>query len=234
MRIICRSRPPIPAAAGPGGPPDLRRPAGRCDREDRGRLADDGPCGPQQPSIAVHQAIVRLRTPRRVALSRARTMDELVAGSMAQPRRAELGLRMALGADPGDILRLVLREGMRPVAAGILIGLAGAAEQGERPRHAQVQLRKWRAAAAVDGGAGADVLELATPLPSNPSNRSCRQRFRMSRGAHASVPRRRLHSGVGLPAAIPPRSPGRLGQPPRRSPGPVPRIPRRTANESAS
>ena len=50
----------------------------------------------------------------------------VVAFSVNQ-RRSELGLRMALGADPGDVLRLVLREGMRPVVAGILIGLGGAA-----------------------------------------------------------------------------------------------------------
>ena len=50
----------------------------------------------------------------------------VVAFSVNQ-RRAELGLRMALGANPADVLRLVLREGMRPVAAGIAAGLAGAA-----------------------------------------------------------------------------------------------------------
>ena len=50
----------------------------------------------------------------------------VVAFSVNQ-RRAELGLRMALGADPGDVLRLVLREGMLPVVAGILMGLGGAA-----------------------------------------------------------------------------------------------------------
>ena len=50
----------------------------------------------------------------------------VVAFSVNQ-RRAELGLRMALGADPADVLRLVLREGMMPVAAGILVGLGGAA-----------------------------------------------------------------------------------------------------------
>ena len=50
----------------------------------------------------------------------------VVAFSVNQ-RRAELGLRMALGADPSEVLRLVLREGMMPVAAGIVVGLAGAA-----------------------------------------------------------------------------------------------------------
>jgi putative ABC transport system permease protein len=50
----------------------------------------------------------------------------LVAFSVSQ-RRAELGLRIALGADPRAVLGLVLREGMTPVAAGILVGLGGAA-----------------------------------------------------------------------------------------------------------
>jgi putative ABC transport system permease protein len=50
----------------------------------------------------------------------------VVAFSVSQ-RRGELGLRMALGADPYQVLRLVLREGMTPVAIGIALGLAGAA-----------------------------------------------------------------------------------------------------------
>jgi putative ABC transport system permease protein len=93
-----------------------------------------------------------------VARGRVRTMDDLVAASVAQPRfrtmlltifaavslvlaalglysvvafsvnqrRTELGLRLALGADPQAVLRLVLREGMAPVAVGIAAGLAGA------------------------------------------------------------------------------------------------------------
>ena len=50
----------------------------------------------------------------------------VVAFSVNQ-RRSELGLRMALGADPRDVLGLVMREGMTPVAAGIAAGLGGAA-----------------------------------------------------------------------------------------------------------
>ena len=50
----------------------------------------------------------------------------VVAFSVNQ-RRGELGLRMALGADAGSVLGLVVRDGMRPVAAGILAGLGGAA-----------------------------------------------------------------------------------------------------------
>jgi putative ABC transport system permease protein len=39
-------------------------------------------------------------------------------------RMHELGVRMAMGARRGDVLRLVLREGMRMAALGIAIGLA--------------------------------------------------------------------------------------------------------------
>ncbi|HEX2455066.1 MAG TPA: FtsX-like permease family protein [Vicinamibacterales bacterium] len=42
-------------------------------------------------------------------------------------RRTELGMRMALGADAGSLLRLVLRQGMTPVAVGLAIGLPAAA-----------------------------------------------------------------------------------------------------------
>lgn len=93
-----------------------------------------------------------------VALGRARTMDDLVAASVAQPRfrtlllaifaavslllasvglygvvafsvnqrRTELGLRIALGAEPAEVMRLVLRQGMLPVGIGIAVGLGGA------------------------------------------------------------------------------------------------------------
>jgi predicted permease len=42
-------------------------------------------------------------------------------------RVREIGIRVALGAAHEDIVRLMVRQGMRPVAAGIVLGVAGAA-----------------------------------------------------------------------------------------------------------
>jgi putative ABC transport system permease protein len=61
-----------------------------------------------------------------------------VAGIMSmlalwvRQRKREIGIRMALGASPGEIVREVLRQGMALAAIGLVIGVAGA-----------LQLTRW-------------------------------------------------------------------------------------------
>ena len=49
-----------------------------------------------------------------------------VAAYAVGQRSNEIGLRMAMGATPGDVLRLVFRQGMRLAAIGMALGFLGA------------------------------------------------------------------------------------------------------------
>src|SRR5689334_17410773 len=47
-----------------------------------------------------------------------------VVSFAATQRTQEIGVRMALGAQRGDIMRLVVGHGLRLIAVGIVVGLA--------------------------------------------------------------------------------------------------------------
>ena len=49
-----------------------------------------------------------------------------VMGQSVAQRYREIGIRMALGAQPGDVLRMVLRHGLLLCIVGIAAGISGA------------------------------------------------------------------------------------------------------------
>jgi ABC-type antimicrobial peptide transport system permease subunit len=49
-----------------------------------------------------------------------------VLAYLVDQRQREFGIRIALGAHSADVLAMVLREGLVPVAAGLIAGIGGA------------------------------------------------------------------------------------------------------------
>jgi predicted permease len=78
-----------------------------------------------------------------------------------EQRTGEIGVRMALGAQTSDVLRLVVKQGMMPVVFGLIVGLAAALALG---RLIAAQLYQVSAHNPVLLGATAAVLALAALL----------------------------------------------------------------------
>ena len=119
-----------------------------------------------------------------------RTMDNIVAGAVAQRasalllaalgtygvvaysvalRRREIGIRVALGASMGDVRRLVLLEGLRPMLTGLAAAMAFAIAMGGLIR------------ALLFGVTPTDLLRYSLSLwvqPVSPPSRACCLRAR--------------------------------------------------------
>jgi ABC-type antimicrobial peptide transport system permease subunit len=54
-----------------------------------------------------------------------------VVSYAATQKTHEIGVRMALGAQPADILKMVFREGLLIVGIGLVVGIAGALAAGQ-------------------------------------------------------------------------------------------------------
>jgi ABC-type antimicrobial peptide transport system permease subunit len=83
----------------------------------------------------------------------------VVSGSVAR-RRGEFAVRCALGATPGRVLRLVLGEGTRLIALGLVIGIPGIYMAGRVIRGILVEVSPYDAPTLVAVGIGLVAIAL--------------------------------------------------------------------------
>jgi predicted permease len=90
---------------------------------------------PPHDVVSMEGALAEHFTPRRIKMVLVVTFAALaltlgvvgiygVVSYSVKRRTHEIGVRLALGAQQGQVLGMVMRSGLRPVAAGVLIGLA--------------------------------------------------------------------------------------------------------------
>jgi predicted permease len=88
-------------------------------------------------------------------------------------RRSEIGVRMAVGATRSDIVRMIMREAGLVLAAGVIVGIAGAFATGQALQSLlfQVSARDpWMLAIAVTSVIGAAVV--ASLIPARRASRT--------------------------------------------------------------
>ena len=89
----------------------------------------------------------------------------LVAYSVSQ-RTQEIGIRMALGAQRGNVLRMVLLQGVRLIIPGVVIGTAGGVTAAMLARSLLFRVSAWDPAVfAIVTGFLAAVTLLASFIP---------------------------------------------------------------------
>ncbi|HKI95275.1 MAG TPA: FtsX-like permease family protein, partial [Gemmatimonadales bacterium] len=78
-----------------------------------------------------------------------------VLAYLVAQRHREMGIRIAVGAHDRDVIRLVVRQGMRWVVGGLVIGIAGALLGGRLLSGLLYGVRPWDPPAVAGGGARA-------------------------------------------------------------------------------